>query len=206
MIESLRRAREKLLRDRHLPWRLLAARSLRYGIELLTARFYLRAVTERGRGLRTLGRPRIENQGTMRIGSGTLLRSVLVPVELCTGIGGTLQIGEEVRLNYGVSVGAIGRVEIGNRVRIGPYAMVIDTEYHDAYDRERMPEPRPIVIEDDVWIGAKASIMPGVRIGRGSIVGVSSVVTTDVPPFTVVVGIPARAVRKLDPALFAARS
>jgi acetyltransferase-like isoleucine patch superfamily enzyme len=93
-------------------------------------------------------------------------------------------------------------VRIGDRVRVGPYVMIIDTEFHGAYDRNSMPEPKPIVIEDDVWIGAKATIMPGVTIGRGSIVGISSVVAADVAPFTVVLGIPARPVRKLDPAQF----
>jgi acetyltransferase-like isoleucine patch superfamily enzyme len=108
-----------------------------------------------------------------------------------------------VRLNYGVSIGAMGSVRIGDRTRIGPYVMIIDTEFHDVYDRDRMPEPRPVVIEEDVWIGAKASIMPGVTIGRGAVVGVSSVVSTNVQPHAVVVGIPAREVKKLDPSRFA---
>ncbi|MEW6433568.1 MAG: hypothetical protein AB1730_18840 [Myxococcota bacterium] len=62
-----------------------------------------------------------------------------------------------------------------------------------------MPEPRPIVIDDDVWPGATSSVAPGVTIGRGSIVGVSSVVGSDVPPFTMVAGIPQRPVKKAGP-------
>jgi acetyltransferase-like isoleucine patch superfamily enzyme len=61
-----------------------------------------------------------------------------------------------------------------------------------------------VVIEDDVWIGAKASILPGVRIGRGAIVGTGAVVNKDVPPFTVVAGVPAKIVKELDPAKFVA--
>ena len=64
-------------------------------------------------------------------------------------------------------------------------AMIIDSEFHDLYDREKRAKPRPVVIEDDVWIGAKASVLPGVHIGRGSVVGTAAVVTADVPPFTV---------------------
>ena len=181
---------------------MLARKGFRYAREVLLAPLYLRAVDELGSSVRTNGRPRIENFGRMTIGSGTLLRSVNVPVELATGVGGVLEIGENVRLNYGVSIGAMRSIRIGNRVRIGPYVMLIDTEFHDVYDREKMPPPRPIVIEDDVWIAAKASVMPGVTIGRGSIVGTSSVVTADVPPFSVVAGIPARVLRALDPGRF----
>ena len=55
-----------------------------------------------------------------------------------------------------------------------------------------------VVIGDNVWIGDKASILPGVIIGKGSIVGANSVVTKDVPPFTVVGGNPAKIIKKLD--------
>lgn len=202
MLEQWAKLREKLARDRNLGVAGVARKGLRYLRELATAPLYLRAVDSVGEGVRTLGKPRVENLGTMHIGRGTLLRSVNVPVELATGAGGTLVVGEDVRINYGVSIGAMGSVTLGDRVRIGPYAMIIDTEFHGVYDRDTMPAPRPIVIEDDVWIGAKASIMPGVRVGKGSIVGVSSVVSTDVPPFTVVMGIPARPVKKLDPEQF----
>ena len=199
MWRTFAKAHSKWHRDSSLPWSALLSKSVRHLWELATAGFYLRGVDARGEGVRTLGRPRIVNLGSIRIGDDVLLRSVNVAVELYAGPYGELEIGNDVMLNYGVSVGAMRRVEIGNRVRVGPYVMIIDTEFHDLYDRERMPEPRPVVIEDDVWIGAKATILPGVRIGRGAVVGVSSVVSADVAPFTVVVGVPARAVKALDP-------
>jgi acetyltransferase-like isoleucine patch superfamily enzyme len=59
---------------------------------------------------------------------------------------------------------------------------------------------RPVVIEDDAWIGMNAVILPGVRVGKASIVGTGSVVTKDVPDYTVVGGIPARVLRQLDAA------
>lgn len=96
----------------------------------------------------------------------------------------------------------MGLIRLGNRVRVGPCAMIIDTEFHGALNRKFRPPPRPVIIEDDVWIGAKASVLPGVTIGRGSIVGVGSVVNADVPPFTVVGGVPARPIKKLDPSQF----
>jgi acetyltransferase-like isoleucine patch superfamily enzyme len=202
MFQVLWRAREKLSRDSHLPLSTRMAKAVRYTGEILLAPLHLHAVNELGSGVRTLGRPRIDNQGRISIGSGSLLRSINVPVELATGPNAEIVIGSEVRLNYGVSIGAMGSIRIGDRTRIGPYVMIIDTEFHDAYDRTKRPDPRPVVIEEDVWIGAKASIMPGVTIGRGAIVGVSAVVTANVPPYTVVGGVPAREIRKLDPGRF----
>lgn len=58
---------------------------------------------------------------------------------------------------------------------------------------------RPIVIEDKVWIGIGATVLPGVRIGYGAIVGANSVVTHDVPPMTVVGGNPARFIKEIKP-------
>ncbi len=202
MLATLWRARNKLRRDRHLPRITVLAKSLRYAGEALLAPFYLRAVDQLGTGVRTLGRPRIDNQGRITIGANTLLRSVNVPVELAAGPGAEIILGAEVSLNYGVSIGAMRSVRIGDRTRVGPYVMIIDTEFHDAYDRSSRPEPRPVVIEEDVWIGAKASILPGVAIGRGAIVGVAAVVTRSVPAFTVVAGVPAREISKLDPSRF----
>ena len=62
--------------------------------------------------------------------------------------------------------------------------------------------PLPVVLEDDAWIGMHAVILPGVHIGKASIVGAGSVVTKDVPDFTVVGGIPAKVLRQLDPSKF----
>jgi len=192
----------KARRDRHLGLRVIVTRGLRYAWELATARFRLRRVDTVGPHARTLGRPRIDNLGRLTIGAHVLLRSVNVPVELCTGPGGTLEIGDGVRLNYGTSIAAERSVTLGNRVRVGPYVMIVDTDFHDSHARAVRPPALPVVIEDDVWIGAKASVLKGVRIGRGAIVGVGAVVTRDVAPFSVVAGVPARPVGTLDESRF----
>src|SRR5262249_4581872 len=102
--ELLQQVRARIERDRKLGWSELIRKGLRFARETASAPLYLRGVTTRGAGVRTLGRPRVENLGRMHIGEGTLLRSVNVPVELATGPDGLLEIGREVRLNYGVSV------------------------------------------------------------------------------------------------------
>jgi acetyltransferase-like isoleucine patch superfamily enzyme len=192
----------KARRDRDLPLGLLVAKGIRYLWELATARLRLRAADIVGPHARTLGRPRIENRGRLEIGGHVLLRSVNVPVELSVGPQGVLRIGDGVRINYGVSISAEQEVTIGARVRVGPYVMIVDSDFHDPYERSRRPPARPVTIEDDVWIGAKASVLRGVRIGRGAIVGTAAVVTRDVEPFSVVAGVPARVVGRLDPDRF----
>lgn len=180
----------------------LAERAARYSYEIASAQLWLRSFASIGRGVRCFGRPRIDNAGTMRIGRNSLLRSIIVPVELSCGEGATLDIGEDCFINYGVSIGCTKHVSIGDRCRIGPYTMIIDTPFHDAYDRLKRPPGTPTIIETDVWIGAKVSIMPGVTIGHGSIVGTGAVVTKDVPAFSVVGGVPAKIIDKLDPNKF----
>ena len=100
-------------------------------------------------------------------------------------------------------VTAIQSIRIGNGVRIGPNVLITDNA-HGASIAELLdiaPNLRPlsskgpVVIEDNVWIGTKSSIMPGVHIGRGSIVAANSVVTHDVPPYCVVAGVPAKVVK-----------
>ena len=206
MFEALGNAWKKLSRDvkaGRSPAELVST-STRYVVELASARLYLSAVNEVGAGVRTLERPRIDNQGWMGIGHHTLLRSVNVPVELATTAGARLTIGADCSINYGVSIGCTELIRIGERCRLGPYVRIVDSAFHELLDRSKRPASQPVVIEDDVWIGAKASIMPGVTIGRGSVVGTAAVVTKDVPPFSVVAGVPARIVKTLDPAKFVA--
>lgn len=187
---------QKWRRDAATPLGLRLRKARRYLVSLVSAPMHLRAVTATGTHLRTQGRPFIENDGTLTIGHRTLLRSIPVPVELAVGIGATLHIGDAVRINYGVSIATVASIHIGDRVRIGPYAMIVDTDFHELHDREQRPAGRPVVIEDDVWIGAKASVLKGVRIGRGAVVGVGAVVTRDVPAGAIVAGVPARIVRR----------
>lgn len=169
---------------------------------MATARLYLLPATHVGERVRTVGRPRIINFGVMTIGDDTTLVSVPLRSELDCRYGATLTVGSDCVLNYGLSIGATERITIGNRVEIGPLVMIIDSQFHDLYDRNKRPPSKPVTIEDDVWLGSRVSVMPGVTIGRGSVVGVNAVVTRDVPPWTIVAGIPAKKIGEIDPARF----
>jgi maltose O-acetyltransferase len=111
--------------------------------------------------------------------------------------GFQLEIGD--RSGLGVN-SFIGVVKIGNDVMMGREVIMI-SQNHIFSDITRpmniqgTEEPRPIIIGDDVWIGARAVILPGIRIGKGAIIGAGSVVTTDVPEYAIVGGNPARILR-----------
>jgi acyl-[acyl carrier protein]--UDP-N-acetylglucosamine O-acyltransferase len=109
-------------------------------------------------------------------------------------------IGRNVRLN-GTTIQAAASVEVGEDCILGD-ANVMDTDMHPlSPDRRHNPAAEvrsaPVVLEPNVWVGGQAAILPGVRIGRNSVVGFRAVVTGDVPPNVVVAGNPARVVRSL---------
>lgn len=91
-----------------------------------------------------------------------------------------------------------GGITIGNDVFIGPKVNLITINHDPNPDHRSATYGRPIVIEDKVWIGINSTILPGVKIGYGAIVGAGSVVTKDVPAMTVVAGNPARFIKKIE--------
>jgi acetyltransferase-like isoleucine patch superfamily enzyme len=108
---------------------------------------------------------------------------------------GELTIGDNVLINSGASIQASSSVKIESHVRIAPLVSIADTNFHEVRPGEGI-RSESVVVEEDVWVGHGACVMPGVRIGRGAVVGAGSVVTRDVEPYTVVAGVPAKRVRK----------
>ena len=111
-------------------------------------------------------------------------------------IGSNSLIGE-----YSVIRGQ-GGVTIGDRVYTSPFTQILAVNH--VFDDPTRPfveqgiTAEGIVIEDDVWLGAGAIVTDGVRVGRGAVVGAGAVVTQDVPPHTVVAGVPARIVKTIE--------
>lgn len=111
--------------------------------------------------------------------------SILPPFYCDYGLGAAF--GERVFINQGCFFLDYGGITIGDRVLIGP-RVTLSTSGHPVELDERYDfiTHAPIVIEDDVWIGAAVTVTPGVRIGYGSVVGAGAVVAKDVPPLSVV--------------------
>ncbi|MBT3207376.1 MAG: transferase [Bacteroidetes bacterium] len=76
--------------------------------------------------------------------------------------------------------------------------MIMDSDFHDIKDHTKGGAKSGIIIEDDVWIGARVTILKGVKVGKGSVVAVGSVVTKDVPENSIVGGVPAKVVKTID--------
>lgn len=116
----------------------------------------------------------------------------------------TLIIGDNSGLGH-ACIFIIGKkIEIGRHCRIGSEVVVFDSPGHPADPVLRLTgapaseeEVKPVTIEDNVWIGQRAIIMPGITIGAGSIIASGAVVMANVPPNTMVAGNPARQVKKL---------
>lgn len=112
-------------------------------------------------------------------------------------------IGEHSGMSGGV-IYAARSVRIGRHVTIGANTCIYDTDFHPldfAKRRELSPDDAmtaPVVIEDDVWVGGHVIILKGVTIGQAAVIGAGSVVTQDIPPFTVWAGNPARFVKQLS--------
>jgi len=105
-----------------------------------------------------------------------------------TVIDGNVEIGSFVKIESNVYIPT--HTHIGNYCFIGPCAVLTNDKYPQRLRDEY--EPRGPILEDSVTIGANATILPGVRIGEGSMVAAGSVVTKDVPPWSLAVGVPAR--------------
>jgi len=168
---------------------------------VVRARLILRNCNSVGSLTQLWGRAQVVNQGIMRLGRRVHLRGTLVPVELATGPGGTLIIGDSTTINTGTSICAHQSVTIGCHVAIGPYCLIQDTDFHVIGDRTltRMPECRPVEIGNGVWLAARCTVLKGVKIGDGAVITAGSVVVTNVAPYTMVGGVPARLIRKLTP-------
>ena len=115
---------------------------------------------------------------------------------------GTIRIGNAVMISPGVRISASDEIVIGDGCMMANGVYITDCDWHGVYDRmNRDPEPKPVHIGDNVWIGDRATVLKGVTIGDNSIVAACSVVTKDVPANVVVAGNPARIVRELDTSL-----
>jgi acetyltransferase-like isoleucine patch superfamily enzyme len=104
-----------------------------------------------------------------------------------------LEIGENTRINRDCCLDARGSLTIGDHVSVSPEVVILTTG-HQWRSPDFALESRPVVIGDHVWIGMRATILPGTTIGRGAVVAAGAVASGDIPPLSVVAGVPARVV------------
>lgn len=130
-------------------------------------------------------------KGRIAVGAYTCLNDTYL---VCND---SITIGEHCLLAWGV---VLTDTWMESDVPITVRRAVLQTAASDPYRRlPPISTPRPITLEDNVWVGFEAVILPGVTLGRGCVVGCKTVVAEDVPPYAVVVGNPARIIRFLEP-------
>ena len=116
-----------------------------------------------------------------------------------------MEIGEECNFGAYNHFTCANKIIIGNGVLTGKLVTITDNSHGDTlYETLQTPPHKrklvskgPVIIEDNVWIGDKATVLPGVTIGKGAIVAANAVVTKDVPPYCIVAGIPAKIVKEI---------
>ena len=138
--------------------------------------------------------------GRLGIGSGTLLEP---NVWLTGGVNDRIKIGSGSFLNIGVMVASVELVEIGDNVMLANGCFVTDGSHR--FDDPNMPVPwqgfttkRPTRVGNNVWCGANVVITSGVTVGERCVIGANSVVTTDIPAFSVAAGAPARVLKTIE--------
>lgn len=137
-------------------------------------------------------------EGRLEIGP----HAYLEPGVWITSESGRISIGGGTFLNLNVMVAAVGRVEIGEHCMLANGCLITDGDHR--FDDLETPVPwqgfttkGPVVIGDNVWLGANVVVTSGVSIGRRSVIGANSVVTTDIPEFSIAAGAPAKVLKPI---------
>ena len=112
---------------------------------------------------------------------------------------GWFEIGDYSYIGPNGVMGAGGGIKVGSHVQMGPNVTITAENHHFNDPALRIDQQgvyhQGVVIEDDVWIGGRATILDGVTIGRGSVIGAGAVVTKSIPPYSIAIGVPAKPIR-----------
>ena len=114
-----------------------------------------------------------------------------------TDCGKNIKIGKRVFINAGCQFQDQGGIEIGDDVLIGPQTIIATLNHDPDPEKRGGMFAKPVKIGNKAWLGARVTICPGVTIGDGAIVAAGAVVTKDVPPRTVVAGVPAKIIKTI---------
>ena len=130
---------------------------------------------------------------------GNLGEDAFIKPPLFVDYGENITVGPRTFVNYHLTALDVAAITIGADCQIGPTVQLLTPTHplEPGPRRDKLEAARPILIEDNVWLGGGVIVCPGVTIGRNSVVGAGAVVTRDIPPDVVAVGNPARVVKQL---------
>ncbi len=113
---------------------------------------------------------------------------------------GRITLGDNVLVCPGCRFDSASEISIGDNCMFAAGSYITDADWHDIYDRTKVVgQTRPVILEENVWVGDGATVCKGVTIGENSIIGAGSIVTNDIPSNVVAAGNPARVLKDLDP-------
>jgi len=161
-----------------------------------TSAVWLRSVDRVGLDPVLIGRPHIDNEGRIRIGDRFSFSSRPARSHLVAMRGGSIEIGDRVVVYYGAAISSQLSVSIGDDVRIGPFSVIMDSDFHVAGDRNALAQPAPVKIGKRVVVGSRVTILRGSEIGDDAQVQSGSVVSGVVPDGARVSGVPARSIHE----------
>jgi acetyltransferase-like isoleucine patch superfamily enzyme len=146
------------------------------GVTGWRSRRRLRSCARVGAGTLVDGEPTIFGGERITIGDRFQFGSSPSPSHMGTWPGGTIEIGDDVGIGYGAGIAAHTLVRIGSGTRIGPFAFILDSDFHGVSDRSGPAKSEAIVIGRGVRIGSRVTVLRGSEIGDGAIVAAGSVV------------------------------
>ncbi|PZD97732.1 acetyltransferase [Paenibacillus sambharensis] len=152
--------------------------------------------TSVGRLIRVKGKLYLRNKGSLVVGRNVSFRTLHTPSSIDVGRHAELTIGDNCFFNYGLDIGCAKSIMIGSNTIIGPMVNIMDSNWHPV-DMDSGNESRAVVIEENVWIGRGVLVLPGVRIGRNSVIAAGSIVNKDIPDNVLAAGVPAKVIRQL---------
>ena len=140
--------------------------------------------------------PLIVSDGQLDIGSALRVWGFRVPACFGARKGAELKLGDGVFINEGATVVATQSISLGSHVLVADHVSIFDSNFHQV-DEDTPIRQTPVFIDDNVWIGHRAVVLPGAKVGRGAVIAAGSVVTADVKSNWLVGGVPARPIREL---------
>lgn len=123
--------------------------------------------------------------------------SVEIRLPIRSDYGANLKIGKQVFINSGAMFTDLGGIELEDKVLVGPNVTIISVNHPLDSEKRRGVELKSVLIKENAWLGANATILPGVTVGENAVVAAGAVVSKDVPANTVVAGVPAKVIKKI---------
>ncbi len=123
--------------------------------------------------------------------------SVGIRLPIRSDYGANLKIGKQVFINSGAMFTDLGGIELEDKVLVGPNVTIISVNHPLDPEKRRGVELKSVLIKENAWLGANATILPGVTVGENSVVAAGAVVSKDVSANTVVAGVPAKVIKRI---------